>query len=101
MKNRTQGQMNTVKRLFGYMFHFYPVMLPVIIVLILCNAVISALPSVFQQNVVAVLENSWTNGISWETTKPAVMHFVYILGGLYALSLMVGVVYNQLMAVFT
>ena len=101
MKNRTQGQMNTVKRLFGYMFRFYPVMLPVIIVLILCNAVISALPSVFQQNVVAVLENSWTNGISWETTKPAVMHFVYILGGLYALSLLVGVVYNQLMAVFT
>lgn len=101
MKNKTQGQMNTVKRLLKYMFRFYPVMLPVIIVFILMNAVISALPSVFQQNVVAVLENSWTNGLTWEATKPAVMHFVYILAGLYALSLIIGFTYNQLMAIFT
>lgn len=101
MKNRTQGQMNTVKRLLKYMFRFYPVMLPVIIVFILMNAVISALPSVFQQNVVAVLENSWTNGLTWEATKPAVMHFVYILAGLYVLSLVIGFAYNQMMAVFT
>ena len=101
MKNRTQGQMSTVKRLLKYMFRFYPVMLPVIIVFILMNAVISALPSVFQQNVVAVLENSWTNGLTWEATKPAVMHFVYILAGLYVLSLVIGFAYNQMMAVFT
>lgn len=101
MKNRTQGQVSTVKRLLKYMFKFYPVMLPVIIVFILMNAVISALPSVFQQNVVAVLEDSWTNGLTWEATKPAVMHFVYILAGLYALGLIISFTYNQLMAVFT
>lgn len=101
MKNRTQGQVSTVKRLLKYMFKFYPVMLPVIIVFILMNAFISALPSVFQQNVVAVLEDSWTNGLTWEATKPAVMHFVYILAGLYALGLIISFTYNQLMAVFT
>ena len=101
MKNRTQSQLSTVKRLLRYMFRFYPVMLPVIILFILMNAVIGALPSIFQQNVVAVLENAWTNGISWETTKPAVMHFVYILAALYALSLLISFTYNQMMAVFT
>ena len=101
MKNRTAGMLDTVKRLIRYMFRFYPVMLPVIIVFILANAVISSLPSIFQQNVVAVMEEAWETGASWETVQPAVMHFVYILAGLYAVSLILGFAYNQLMALFT
>ena len=101
MKNRTAGMLDTVKRLIRYMFRFYPVMLPVIIIFILANAVISSLPSIFQQNVVAVLEEAWGTGASWETVQPAVMHFVYILAGLYAVSLILGLAYNQLMAIFT
>ena len=101
MKNRTAGMLDTVKRLIRYMFRFYPVMLPVIIVFILANAVISSLPSIFQQNVVAVMEEAWGTGASWETVQPAVMHFVYILAGLYAVSLILGFAYNQLMALFT
>ena len=101
MKNRTAGMLDTVKRLIRYMFRFYPVMLPVIIVFILANAVISSLPSIFQQNVVAVMEEAWGTGASWETVQPAVMHFVYILAGLYAVSLILGFAYNQLMALLT
>ena len=101
MKNRTANMLDTVKRLIGYMFHFYPVMLPVIILFILINAIISSLPSIFQQNVVAVLEDSWSTGASWDTVQPAVMHFVYILAGLYCLSLVIGFTYNQMMAIFT
>ena len=101
MKNRTANMLDTVKRLIGYMFHFYPVMLPVIILFILINAIISSLPSVFQQNVVAVLEDAWSTGASWDTVQPAVMHFVYILAGLYCLSLVIGFTYNQMMAIFT
>ena len=55
MKNRTAGMLDTVKRLIRYMFRFYPVMLPVIIVFNLANAVNSSLPSIFKQNVVAVM----------------------------------------------
>ena len=101
MKNRTANMLDTVKRLIGYMFHFYPVMLPVIILFILINAIISSLPSIFQQNVVAVLEDAWSTGASWDTVQPAVMHFVYILAGLYCLSLVIGFTYNQMMAIFT
>ena len=101
MKNRTANMLDTVKRLIGYMFRFYPVMLPVIILFILINAIISSLPSIFQQNVVAVLEDAWSTGASWDTVQPAVMHFVYILAGLYCLSLVIGFTYNQMMAIFT
>ena len=101
MKNRTANMLDTVKRLIGYMFHFYPVMLPVIILFILINAIIRSLPSIFQQNVVAVLEDAWSTGASWDTVQPAVMHFVYILAGLYCLSLVIGFTYNQMMAIFT
>lgn len=101
MKNRTASQLSTMKRLIKTMFKFYPVMLPVILVFILLNAVLGALPSIFQQNVVSVLENSWNNGISWEETQPQVMRYVIILACIYIIALAISVTYNQLMAVFT
>ena len=101
MKNRTAGYLQTLKRLIRMMFEFYPKMLPLIIVFILMNAIISALPSIFQQNVIAVLENSWTNNIPWVEVKPQVMHFVFLLGGLYVVGLIVSIAYNQLIAIFT
>ncbi len=101
MKNRTQNQLTTLKRLLKMMFSFFPKMLPLILLFIVLNAVIGALPSIFQQNVVAVLENSWNNNISWAQTKPQVMHFVLILACLYAVALLISFTYNQLMAIFT
>ena len=101
MKNRTENQLKTLKRLLKMMLSFFPKMLPLILVFIILNAILGALPSIFQQNVVAVLENSWNNNISWADTKPQVMHFVFILGGLYALALVISFTYNQLMAFFT
>ena len=101
MKNRTENQLKTLKRLLKMMLSFFPKMLPLILVFIILNAILGALPSIFQQNVVAVLENSWNNNISWADTKPQVMHFVFILGVLYALALVISFTYNQLMAFFT
>lgn len=101
MKNRTQNQLTTLKRLLKMMFSFFPKMLPLILLFIVLNAVIGAVPSIFQQNVVAVLENSWNNNLSWAQTKPQVMHFVLILACLYAVALVISFTYNQLMAIFT
>ena len=91
----------TVKRLLKMLFGYFPKLLPVIICLIIINAVISALPSVFQQKVVAVLQNSWEQGISWEETRPEIMKNVRTLVIFYGCSLAAGFAYNQLMAVFT
>ncbi len=89
------------KRLVKMLISFYPVMLPTIIVLIIVNADIGALPSIFMQNVTAVIENALSTGASWEETQPQVMHYVLILACLYGLALLVSFTYNQLMAFFT
>lgn len=101
MKNRTHSQLTTLKRLLKMMFSFYPKMLPLILVFIFLNALIGALPSIFQQNVVAVLENAWNNNLSWAETQPKVMYYVMILACLYAVALIISFTYNQLMAIFT
>lgn len=88
-------------RLFKTMFEFFPVMLPCIILMIVANAVIGALPSIFQQNVVAVLQDAWENNLSWDVTRPRVMHYVIILAIFYALALVISFTYNQMMAIFT
>ena len=100
-KVKLRTKPGTIKRLLKMMLSFYPVMVPTIIVMIIANAVISSLPSIFQQNVVAVIENAWNEGWTWEQTQPQVIHFVLILASLYVISLVVGIVYNQLMAIFT
>ena len=101
MNNKKKNRLVTVKRLVKLLFSFYPKLLPLIIILILVNALISSLPSIFQQNIVAILQNAWENGIGWEIVRPEIMHHIVILASLYLTSLLAGVVYNQLMAIFT
>ncbi|MBR4456734.1 MAG: ABC transporter ATP-binding protein [Solobacterium sp.] len=91
----------TVRRLVKMLFGYFPRLLPVIIVLICVNAVISAVPSIFQQKVIAIIQESWESGASWETVRPQIVSNVLTLAGLYICSLIAGFAYNQLMAVFT
>ncbi len=101
MNNKKKNRSVTVKRLVKLLFSFYPKLLPFIIILILVNAVISSLPSIFQQNIVAILQTAWENGIGWDIVRPEIMHHIVILASLYLTSLLAGIVYNQLMAIFT
>ena len=101
MNNKKKNRSVTVKRLVKLLFSFYPKLLPLIIILILVNALISSLPSIFQQNIVAILQTAWENGIGWDIVRPEIMHHIVILASLYLTSLLAGVVYNQLMAIFT
>lgn len=82
------------------MLEFYPVMLPLTGVLIVFNAIISSVPSVFMQNIIAVIEENWETG-SWSQVSGQIFHFVAILGIFYIISLVAGFTYNQLMAIIT
>ena len=95
---KTKG---TFGRLMKLLFGFFPKLLPLIIFMIIVNAILGALPSIFQQNVIAVIEEAREKGWSWEKTSPKVMKFVLILGGIYVVALLMTVLYNQLLAVFT
>ncbi len=96
---RTQG-MSVLPRLFKTLFEFYPVLLPVVIVCILFNAVVSSIPSIFMQKVIAVLEANW-QAAEWSAISGQILKLVGILAFFYVLSLIAGFAYNQMMAVIT
>lgn len=100
MKNNRGNKKNTFTRLIKTLFEFYPVLLPIIIVLILFNSVVSSIPSVFMQNIIAVIEKYWRTK-DWLHAKPEVLSFVTVLLILYILSLIASFTYNRLMAVVT
>lgn len=99
-KKMTGNRKNTLVRLFKTLIGFYPVLLPTVIVCILFNAIVSSIPSVFMQNVIAAVEESWQSG-DWSSVSGKILGFVLVLAVFYALSLIAGFAYNQLMAVIT
>lgn len=100
MKNNRGNKKNTFIRLIKTLFEFYPVLLPIIIALILFNSVVSSIPSVFMQNIIAVIEKYWRTK-NWAQAHVEVFSFVSILAILYILSLIASFTYNRLMAVVT
>ena len=94
------GRKAVLLRLIRMLFSFYPVLLPITLVCILFNAIISSVPSIFMQNVIAAVEQSWQTG-DWAGVAGQILGFVSILAGFYALSLLAGLIYTQLMAIIT
>lgn len=97
MKNKKK---KIVRRLLKTMREFYPVMLPVAILCILLSAGITAVPTIFMQNIIAVIEENWQNG-DWAVLGPKILYLVEILGGFYIFSLLATIGYNELMAIIT
>ncbi|MBE6810538.1 MAG: ABC transporter ATP-binding protein [Ruminococcaceae bacterium] len=91
---------NTFKRIIKMLFKFYPVMMPLTIVCILFSAVTAALPAVFQQKVIADIEIFIKTG-DWEAAKSVILPKVFILIGLYIVSIIAITLYNQLMVFIT
>ena len=85
-----------VKKLFGY----YPRLAPLTAFCILFSAVVSSVPSLFIQNVLAVIENWYRTG-DWASARPEILRYLLLLGSLYAVSLAAVFVYTQLMAYMT
>lgn len=100
MKNNRGNKKNTFTRLIKTLFEFYPVLLPIIIALILFNSIVSSIPSVFMQNIIAVIEKYWRTK-NWAQAQVEVFSFVSILAILYIFSLIASFTYNRLMAVVT
>ena len=100
-KERTHSQPSgVIPRLLKTLFEFYPVLMPLVIICILFNAVVSSLPSLFMQNVLSVVEESWQSG-DWASASGRILSLVGLLCIFYGLSLIAGILYTQLMAVIT
>lgn len=89
-----------IGRLLKTILKFYPVMMPVTIVCIIFSAIVSAVPTIFMQKIIAVIEEHWEIG-EWSAISKEITAMVVVLAGFYVLSLLAGIVYNQLMAIIT
>ena len=88
--------MRAIKKLFGY----YPVLAPLTMACILFSSIVSAIPSLFIQNILAVVEK-WYRGGDWAAAKAEILPYITLLIVLYALSIISMVAYSQLMAYMT
>ena len=89
-----------LRRLLRTLFEFYPVLLPITLVCILINAIVSAAPSIFMQNVIALVDESYQSG-DWASVSGRILTYVAILVIMYVISLIAGAFYTQMMAIIT
>ena len=103
MSNKTREPVKNKKglliRLIKLIFSFYPVLMPVMLILIIFNSVVRSIPSIFMQNVIQIIEESRTS--TWESATSRILGFVGILVIFYVLSLIADFTFTQMMAVIT
>ena len=101
MPKRPPMQKGIVKRLLKSLFRYYPRMLPIALVCIVINAAISSVPALFMNNLYELLGDALQKGLGWSDVSAQVAGIMGLLIGMYAVSLIAGAVYNQLMAIIT
>ena len=97
-KRRNMGK--TALRIFKMMLGFYPVLLPTVMVTILFNAIVQAVPNVFMERVLAIVQDVWQTG-AWDPVAGAVMQNIVMLVIFYAIGLACNAFWQQAMAVIT
>ena len=96
--NRHMG--TTALRVFKMILGFYPVLLPAVMIAILLNAIVQAVPNVFMQNVLGIVQDVWSTG-AWDPVAGAVVQNVAMLAVFYVIGLACNAFWQQAMAVIT
>ena len=103
MTHKTQrktGRKGCFGRILKMLIQSYPVLAPLTGFCILFSAATAAIPSVFIQRVIAVIEK-WQDGGDWAAARAEIVPMILLLIGLYVLSVVAIGVYTQLMAYMT
>ncbi len=94
--SKGRSLLRIIKMLLGY----YPVLVPLTGLCILFSAAVSSMPALFNQRIIAVIEQWYKTG-DWASAKPEIMKYIVVLIILYVLSLISMITYTQLMAYIT
>lgn len=97
---KPQVRKGTLKRLIKELFASYPKMLALVALCIMTTSVATALPSVFQSNIIAIIEKHWMSG-NWSEAGPQILSWVGLLACFYLVSLTANFSYQQMMAIIT
>ncbi len=92
----------TARRVIKTIRDFYPVMFPAIVLCLVFSAVVGALPAIFMQKVIEIIETC-TKAQSWDwgVYGPKIISAVSVLVIFYVLALSSSIVYGQMLAVLT
>ena len=100
VRGKPKADFSALGRALKSLFRYYPRLAPLTAVCILFSSVVSSIPSLFVQNVIAIIERWYKTG-DWASARPEVLRYVTLLAFLYVLALISTTVYTQLMAVMT
>ncbi len=93
-------QKGAIWRAVKDVFRFYPVRMTFVIVSIIFNAIVAAMPAIFMEKVTTIVTDNWKSG-DWSAWKDTILKYVLILAGLYLVSLILNFTYHRVMAVVT
>ena len=91
---------SALKRMLKMLWQSYPVLLPIAAFCILFSAIIATLPAIFNQQILAAIEQFYKQG-DWAAAKEVIIPKIIILIVLYVLSLLTVTIHPQLMAYIT
>ena len=97
---RPKPSFGNLGRVIKMLFKFYPVLFPLAIACIIFSAVASAIPALFNQQVIAAIEEWYKTG-DWNGAKEIIVPKVILLAGFYVISIICITVQTQLMAYMT
>ena len=101
MNRRPKPAKGTLKRLLKSLFASYPRLLPLAMCFIIFSAIVSAIPAVFMQNIMRIIGVALKEKLAWESVSTEILQYVFILAGLYILSITSLICFQQLLAVIT
>lgn len=99
-KKRPGFSFDTLKRVIKMLRGYYPVLFPAAIICIIFCAVTATLPAIFQQQVIAGIEDWYLTG-DWDSASKIIVPKVLILAGFYCVSIIAITLQTQLMAYMT
>ncbi|MBE6723723.1 MAG: ABC transporter ATP-binding protein [Ruminococcaceae bacterium] len=86
MPNRTKPKKGVIPRTLKMLFGYFPVLAPVVTFGLIFSSVVSSIPALFQQRIIAVIE-AWVDSGDWPSAKAQIMPMIALLIVLYALSI--------------
>ncbi len=100
MKTKTSKK-HTFSRIIKLLFKFYPVLVPVTIICILCSAAAAAIPDIFIQKITAIIDGAVHDKLGWSAVSPEIISHMIFLIAMYVIAIVITVLYTQFMAYIT
>ena len=91
---------HTFKRIMKTLIGYYPVLVPITVFCILFSAIAAAIPDIFIQKIIAIIE-VWQPDKNWTAALKEIMPLMVILISMYVISIIAVTVYSELMAFIT